>query len=107
MYAALKSTIHTVRPAMMYDSERWVGCKQYEQPLHTTDMKMVRCSKGKTMKPEEMRKFHLSTLSWYRIDNRVIYNVMGKHDETHITKKHTEYEGCRAAKRNISQNVRT
>ena len=37
-----------VRPAMVYGSECWTLRKQEEQRLHTTDMKMLRWSQGKT-----------------------------------------------------------
>ena len=39
-----------VRPAMVYGSECWALCKQEERRLHTTEMKMVRWSQGKTRK---------------------------------------------------------
>ena len=47
----LKSKLYqtVVRPAMVYGSECWALCKQEEQPLHTTEMKMLRWSQGKTM----------------------------------------------------------
>ena len=39
-----------VRRAMVYGSECWALRKQEEQRLHTTEMKMLRWSQGKTRK---------------------------------------------------------
>ena len=46
----LKSKLYktVVRPAMVYGSECWALRKQEEQRLHTTEMKMLRWSQGKT-----------------------------------------------------------
>ena len=46
----LKSKLYktVVRPAMVYGSECWALRKQDEQRLHTTEMKMLRWSQGKT-----------------------------------------------------------
>ena len=48
----LKSKLYTtvVRPAMVYGSECWALREQEEQRLHTTEMKMLRWSQGKTRK---------------------------------------------------------
>ena len=48
----LKSKLYktVVRPAMVYGSECWALRKQEEQRLHTTKMKMLRWSQGKTRK---------------------------------------------------------
>ena len=81
-----------VRPAMVYGSECWALRKQDEQRLHTTEMKMLRWSQGKTrndrIKNETIRGNAKVTpinsvltqkrLSWYG-------HVM-RRDETHITK---------------------
>ena len=81
-----------VRPAMVYGSECWALRKQEEQRLHTTEMKMLRWSQGKTrkdiIKNETIRGNAKVTpinsvltqkrLSWYG-------HVM-RRDETHITK---------------------
>ena len=39
-----------LRPAMMYGSDYWALRKQEEHRLHTTQMKMLRWSQGKTRK---------------------------------------------------------
>ena len=48
----LKSKLYktVVRPAMVYRSECWALPKQEEQRLHTTEMKMLRWSQGKSRK---------------------------------------------------------
>ena len=48
----LKSKLYktVVRSAMVYGSECWALRKQEEQRLHTTEMKMLRWSQGKTRK---------------------------------------------------------
>ena len=48
----LKSKLYktVVRPAMVYGSECWALYKKEEQRLHTTEMKMLRWSQGKTRK---------------------------------------------------------
>ena len=48
----LKSKLYktVVRPAMVYGSECWALRKQEEQRLHTTEMKMLGWSQGKTRK---------------------------------------------------------
>ena len=48
----LKSKLYktVVRPAMVYGSECWALRKQEEQRLHTTEMKLLRWSQGKTRK---------------------------------------------------------
>ena len=48
----LKSKLYktVVRPAMVYGSECWALRKQEEQRLHTTEMKMLRWSQGRTRK---------------------------------------------------------
>ena len=48
----LKSKLYktVVRPANVYGSECWALRKQEEQRLHTTEMKMLRWSQGKTRK---------------------------------------------------------
>ena len=48
----LKSKLYktVVRQAMVYGSECWALRKQEEQRLHTTEMKMLRWSQGKTRK---------------------------------------------------------
>ena len=90
----LKSKLYKtmVRPAMVYGSECWALRKQEEQRLHTTEMKMLRWSPGKTrkdrIKNETIRGNAKVTpinsvltqkrLSWYG-------HVM-RRDETHITK---------------------
>ena len=81
-----------VRPAMAYRSECWALRKKEEQRLHTTEMKMLKWSQGKTrkdrIKNETIRGNAKVTpinsvltqkrLSWYE-------HVM-RRDETHITK---------------------
>ena len=90
----LKSNLYktVVRPAMVYGSECWALRKQEEQRLHTTEMKMLRWSQGKTrkdrIKNETIRGIARVTpiksvltqkrLSWYR-------HVM-RREETHITR---------------------
>ena len=90
----LKSKLYktVVRPAIVYGSECWALRKQEEQRLHTTEMKMLRWSQGKTrkdrIKNETIRGNAKVTptnsvltqkrLSWYG-------HVM-RRDETHITK---------------------
>ena len=90
----LKSKLYktVVRPAMVYGSECWALRKQEVQLLHTTKMKMLRWSQGKTrtdrIKNETIRGNAKVTpinsvltqtrLSWYG-------HVM-RRDETHITK---------------------
>ena len=90
----LKSKLYktVVHPAMVYGSECWALRKQEEQRLHTTEMKMLRWSQGKTrkerIKNETIRGNAKVTpinsvltqkrLSWYG-------HVM-RRDETHITK---------------------
>ena len=90
----LKSKLYktVVRPAMVYGSECWTLRQQEEQRLHTTEMKMLRWSQGKTrkdrIKNETIRGNAKVTpinsvltqrrLSWYG-------HVM-RRDETHITK---------------------
>ena len=62
----LKSKLYktVVRPAMVYGSECWALRKQEGQRLHTTEMKMLRWSQGKTelkMRPsEELQEWRLS-----------------------------------------------
>ena len=48
----LKSKLYktVVTPAMVYGSEFWALRKQEEQRLHTTEMKMLTWSQGKTRK---------------------------------------------------------
>ena len=48
----LKSKLYktVVRPAVVYGSECWALRQQEEQRLHTTEMKMLRWSQGKTRK---------------------------------------------------------
>ena len=48
----LKSRLYktVVRPAMVCGSECWALRKQEEQRLHTTELKMLRWSQGKTSK---------------------------------------------------------
>ena len=48
LYSKLYTTV--VCSAMVYGSERWALRKQEEQRLNTTEMKMLRCSQGKTRK---------------------------------------------------------
>ena len=81
-----------VRPAMVYGSECWALRKEEEQRLHTTEMKMLRWSQGKTrkdrIKNEKIRGnakvmpmnsvLTQKRLSWYGHAMR--------RDETHITK---------------------
>ena len=88
----LKSKLYktVVRPAMVYGSECWALRKQEEQRLHTTEMKMLRWSQGKTrndrIKNDTIRGnvtpinsvLTQKRLSWYG-------HVM-RRDETHITK---------------------
>ena len=90
----LKSKLYktVVRPAMVYGSECWALRKQEEQRLHTTEMKMLRWSQGKTrkdrIKNETIRGIARVTpiksvlaqkrLSWYG-------HVM-RREETHITR---------------------
>ena len=90
----LKSKLYktVVRPAMVYGSECWSLRKQEEQCLHTTEMKMLRWSQGKTRKDrienETIRGNAKVTpinsvltqtrLSWYG-------HVMPR-EETHITR---------------------
>ena len=90
----LKSKLYktVVRPAMVYGSECWALRKQEEQRLHTTEMKMLRWSQGKTRKDrnknETIRGIARVTpiksvlaqkrLSWYG-------HVM-RREETHITR---------------------
>ena len=90
----LKSMLYktVVRPAMVYVSECWALRKQEEQRLHTTEMKMLRWSQGKTrrdrIKNETIRGIARVTpiksvltkkrLSWYG-------HVM-RREETHITR---------------------
>ena len=47
-----KLCITVVRPAMMYGSEIecWTPGKQDEQHLHTTEMKILRWSQGRTIR---------------------------------------------------------
>ena len=90
----LKSKLYktVVRPAMVYGSECWALRKQEKQRLHTTEMKMLRWSQGKTrkyrIKNETIRGIARVTpiksdltqkrLSWYG-------HVM-RREETHITR---------------------
>ena len=90
----LKSKMYktVVRPAMVYGSESWALHNQEEQRLHTTEMKMLRWSQGKTrkdrIKNETIRGIARVTpiksvltqkrLSWYG-------HVM-RREETHITR---------------------
>ena len=92
----LKSKLYktVVRPAMVYGSECWAQRKQEEQRLHTTEMKMLRWSQGKTrkdrIKNEPIRGIARATpiksvltqkrLSWYG-------HVM-RREETHITRRY-------------------
>ena len=82
-----------VRPAMVYGSECWALLKQEEQSLHTTEIKILRWSQGKTridrIKNETIRGIAKVTpiksvltqrrLSWYG-------HVM-RREETHITRR--------------------
>ena len=90
----LKSKLYktVVRPAMVYGSECWALRKQEEQRLHTTEMKMLRWSQGKTRKDRIMNEtirgiarvtpiksvLAQKRLSWYG-------HVM-RREETHITR---------------------
>ena len=92
----LKSKLYktVVRPAMVDGRECWALRKQEEQRLHTTEMKMLRWSQGKTrkdrIKNETIRGIAIVTpspiksvltqkrLSWYE-------RVM-RREETHITR---------------------
>ena len=97
----LKSKLYktVVRPAMVYWSECWELRKQEEQRLHTTEMKMLRWSQGKTrkdrIKNETIRGIARVTpiksvlaqkrLSWYG-------HVMRRGRDPY-NKKHVEHDG--------------
>ena len=88
-----------VRLAMLNGSEYWALRKQEEQRLHTTEMKIIRWSQGKTrkdrIKNETIRGIVKVTpinsvltqkrLSWYG-------HVM-RREENHITRSTLECEG--------------
>ena len=96
----MKSKLYktVVRPAMVYGSECWALGKQEEQRLHTTEMKMLRWSQGKTridrIKNEAIRGIARMTpiisvlmqrrLAWYG-------HVM-RREETHISTVRTRAE---------------
>ena len=84
------------RHAMVYGSECWALRKQEEQCLHTSEMKMLRWSQGKTrkdrIKNETIRRNakvtpinNYSVLTQKRLSR---YGHVMRRDETHITKKH-------------------
>ena len=80
-----------VRPAMVYGSECWALCKQEEQRLHTTEMKMLRWSQGKTrkdrIKNETIRGIaRVAPIKSVLAQKRLSwYGHMMRREETHIT----------------------
>ena len=90
----LKSKLYktVVRPAMVYGSECWAMRKQEEQRLHTTEMKILRWSQGKTrkdrIKNETIRGIARvtpikSVLNQKRLS---LYGHVMRREETHITR---------------------
>ena len=88
----LKSKLYktVVRPAMVYGSECWALRKQEEQRLHTTEMKMLRWSQGKTrndrIKNDTIRGNVTHINSVLTQKRRSWYGHVMRRDETHITK---------------------
>ena len=81
-----------VRPAMVYGSEYWALRKQEEQRLHTTEMKMLRWSQGKTRK-DRIKNETIRVNAKVTPKNSVLtqkrlswYGHVMRRDETHITK---------------------
>ena len=81
-----------VRPAMVYGSECWALSKQEEQRLHTTEMKMLRWSQGKTrrdrIKNETIRgNAKVTPINSVQTQKRLSwYGHVMRCDETHISK---------------------
>ena len=90
----LKSKLYktVVRPGMVYGSECWALSKQEEQRLHTTEMKMLRWSQGKTRKDRNNNETirvnaKLTPINSVLIQKRLSwYGHVMRRDETHITK---------------------
>ena len=90
----LKSKLYktVVRPAIVYGNECWALRKQEEQRLHTTDMKMLRWSQGKTrkgrIKNETIRgNENVSPINSVLTQKRLSwYAHVMRREETHITR---------------------
>ena len=107
----LKSKLYktVVRPAMLYESDCWAPRKQEEQRLHTTEMKMLMWSQGKTrkdrIKNETIRgNAKVTPINSVLTQKRLSwYGYVMRRDETHITKStlRTKVTGTRPRGRPI------
>ena len=90
----LQSTLYrtVARPAMVYGSECWSLRKPEEQRLHTTEMKMLRWSQGKTRK-DRIKNETIRGNAKVSPTNSVLtqkrqswYGHVMRREETHITR---------------------
>ena len=84
---------------MVYGSECWALCKQEEQPLHTTEIKMLRWSQGKIRKDriinDNIRGNTKSITYQFGPDTKttvMVWAYDAKGRDSHY-KKYTKYEG--------------